>query len=106
MNNLKKLILTSMIATTGIMGTSIIANATVSHPSGGTWNYGLVNHNPYYMAYSYYYHPTRWHTSTAQLGGREHRVKSGRTRYGKTSIANTPTLYKTTNAYYWYDSDA
>jgi lactococcin 972 family bacteriocin len=54
--------LTAAVATT--MLSAGAALATVAHPEGGTWDYGVTSS----VAYSNYHHATKHHGSTAQNG--------------------------------------
>ena len=55
----KKLALVaSLVATLG--GGVAVASAVVKYPGGGVWTYGSANGG----AYSNYYHPSKYHSST------------------------------------------
>lgn len=76
-------------------GSGIIAKAISTDEDGGRWNRDLKSgNNKYYMAYSYYYHPSKYHTSWASLKG----VSSGNigAPAGHTSLANSNS-YRSTN---------
>ena len=55
----KKLDLVASIAAT-LGGSVAVASAAVQYPEGGVWTYGLGNGG----AYSNYYHPSKYHSST------------------------------------------
>ncbi|CVO03297.1 lactococcin 972 family bacteriocin [Streptococcus pneumoniae] len=55
----KKLALVASIAATLGGGVSV-ASAAVQYPEGGVWTYGSGNSG----AYSNYYHPSKYHSST------------------------------------------
>ena len=55
----KKLVLVaSLVATLG--GGAAVVSAAVQYPGGGVWTYGSSNGG----AYSNYYHPSKYHSST------------------------------------------
>lgn len=55
----KKLALVASIAAT-LGGSVAVASAAVQYPEGGVWTYGSGNDG----AYSNYYHPSKYHSST------------------------------------------
>ncbi|MCW3741863.1 lactococcin 972 family bacteriocin, partial [Burkholderia cenocepacia] len=55
----KKLALVASIAAT-LGGGVAVASAAVQYPEGGVWTYGSGNGG----AYSNYYHPSKYHSST------------------------------------------
>lgn len=55
----KKLALVASIAAT-LGGSVAVASAAVQYPEGGVWTYGSGNGG----AYSNYYHPSKYHSST------------------------------------------
>lgn len=64
----RKFLAALIISSTLIVSTPAVANATTSHPAGGTWNHGVRSGGGYGsggQVYSYYQHKTRVHKASA-----------------------------------------
>lgn len=92
MKSMRRMATAAVVSALLAIGGAGAAHAATTYPAGGVWTHGA---NP--IVYSNYYHPSRWHGSTAV--GR-YTYRSALVAPGRWSVASAPRKAHGNRAYY------